>query len=156
MYCILYLGSTMIRITVDLWMYNSWCVYSRPVTMWTFVHPARWYYKIYVKELIRRARSKTATISKSNYIRAAENVMGRTIWKQRISNIDLMKRFTEKSADINKKFFKVNPYSNNYVLMARAHLCDSASVVRVCLRNCVRVHVSMYACYSWVCLPMVG
>ncbi|KAK2180117.1 hypothetical protein NP493_458g00011 [Ridgeia piscesae] len=32
--------------------------------------------------------------------------MGRTIWKQRISNLDLMKRFAEKSADINKKFFK--------------------------------------------------
>ena len=99
--------------------HKSVYVYSAPVTLWSIVHPASWFYNMFAKESIKRVRKRQILKSKYPYARAAEAVLGSRIWRVRFQKTsDLMTLFTKKSAEINEIFFKVI-YQNTHT-QARA------------------------------------
>ena len=125
-------------------------VYSAPVTLWSVVHPASWFYNMYAKELIKRVRKRRQLRLKYTYARAAGIVLGRRIWQRRFRKTSaLMKRFTKKSAEINKIFFKVIQQNVCVCVCVRACVRARVRACGVCVRACMRVCPCACVCV-WV------
>ena len=70
--------------------------------LWSAVHPANWYYNMFVKESLRRSWKV-----KSSVAVAAKAALGFEIPKRSRMSAKLKKRVSSKAAQINKNFFKV-------------------------------------------------
>ena len=71
--------------------------------LWSAVHPASWYYNMFVKESLKRSWKV-----KPDYIVAAEAALGVGIATQRQTlSTALRKRVSDKAAEINTNYLKV-------------------------------------------------